>query len=341
MSNQKLKEFFKRLVELANNAKLAYQEMIEEYEKEECENILLSKMKSSHGNNSTDLKAINENLPNFSSNSMGAQMINNNYNYQMISHQMTLTHNPIIPSHMGHSRTPSNGSNISIEPYYQMNYHTHSRSASGNYNFAPSAGGGGHSRSASGGGGGTLNIDLTGAKHWTHSRTPSNCSNISFISRLSEPISEVGCVILNSEPIMPFYITTVNTGHSNVMQPAQMGSAYAAVQYYTEQVRQEMHGRESNENIQMNNQITNTDNKIEDNQIQTNVINNNQQTNVINSSATINGISSSLVNLHLGCIDEIDAGNEADTEDYEPNDAAKIRSKTITKNEEEENIQQN
>ena len=30
-------DYFRRLVGLSNNAKLAYQEMIEEYEKEECE----------------------------------------------------------------------------------------------------------------------------------------------------------------------------------------------------------------------------------------------------------------------------------------------------------------
>ncbi len=103
---------------------------------------------------------------------------------------------PKIPSHMAHSRTPSTGSNISIEPYF-MNYHTHSRSASGNFNYgqtttqAP-----GHNRSASGGGGSSFSIDLSlhglpgaGKPSWSHSRTPSNCSNISFISRLSEPIS--------------------------------------------------------------------------------------------------------------------------------------------------------
>ena len=54
---------------------------------------------------------------------------------------------------------------------------------------------------------------------------------------------------------------------------------------------------------------------------------NNSDTNVLiktltksedsNSCTVTSAISSSLINLHLGCIDEIDAGHEADTEDTE------------------------
>lgn len=224
-------EYFKRLVELANNAKLAYQDMVEDLEKEECENLLFQP------------KEKNESLP------TNASFI------------------PKIPSHMAHSRTPSNGSNISIEPMYHMNYHTHSRSASGNFNYGHTSLTSGHTRTASGGGlgSGGFNLDLlVGNKNWTHSRTPSNCSNNSFMSRVSEPISEINYDI---------------------------NSAQAAVQYYSEQVRQEMKENDSS------NQTTCED------------INKNEQE--IDSEK----VSDSLSNLHLGCINEIDAGNEADTEE--------------------------
>lgn len=271
-------EYFKRLVEMANNAKLAYQDMVEEFEREECENLIM--MQSNVVNNpqqseTTELYPKDSLLSASGTNSI---LYNNNTNTF-----------PKIPSHMAHSRTPSNGSNISIEPFYQMNYHTHSRSASGNFNYGHTTLGG-HSRSASGGGGGTLNIDLgLGNKHWTHSRTPSNCSNISFISRLSEPISEVG-------------------GNVNSLLNANSVSAYAAVQYYTEQVRQEM--RECESMQMMNNNVPVS--KTEDD---------NEASNI--------ALSSSLVNLHLGCISEIDAGNEADVEDLdESSSKTKLKHKT-------------
>ena len=44
-----LKEYFKRLVELANQAKLAYQDIVEELEKEECE-VLISQSKNTNKN---------------------------------------------------------------------------------------------------------------------------------------------------------------------------------------------------------------------------------------------------------------------------------------------------
>jgi hypothetical protein len=40
-------DHFRRLVTLANNAKLAYQEMLEEYEKEECQSLLTSHKRQS------------------------------------------------------------------------------------------------------------------------------------------------------------------------------------------------------------------------------------------------------------------------------------------------------
>ena len=224
-------EHFKRLVELANNAKLAYQDMVEDLEKEECENFICQSK---------------EKVENFS----------NNLNFM-----------PKIPSHMAHSRTPSNGSNISIEPTYQMNYHTHSRSASGNFNYGHTTLNSGHCRSASGGGLGNagLNLDfLIGNKNWTHSRTPSNCSNNSFMSRLSEPVSEINY---------------------------DLNSAQAAVLFYSEQVRQEMRENDSS------------------NQTTCEEINKN------NDEIDSEKVSTSLSNLHLGCINEIDAGNEADSEE--------------------------
>ncbi|CAF0941998.1 unnamed protein product [Brachionus calyciflorus] len=240
-------EHFNRLVELANNAKLAYQEMVEEFEREECENLI--NIQSSLVNNLNPPSNLDP-LPSTNAPILTNQIFNK------------------IPSHMAHSRTPSNGSNISIEPLYHMNYHSHSRSASGTFNYGHTTLVSSHTRTASGGGlgAGGINLDLlVNNKNWTHSRTASNCSNISFISRLSEPISEFG----SSTYVM----------NSN--------STQAAVQFYTDQVRQEMKENEI---------IKDDDCKQDENDEK-------QMT------------ESSLSNLHLGCINEIDAGNEADTED--------------------------
>jgi hypothetical protein len=253
-----MKEYFKRLVELANQAKLAYQDIVEELEKEECE-VLISQSK-----NTTEQESLVDNpiLPN--SNSML----------------------PRIPSHMAHSRTPSNGSNISIEPYFHLNYHTHSRSASGTFNYGMTTSG--HTRTASGGGMGTLNIDLASIRpSWTHSRTPSNCSNISFISRLSEPISEVGSNLL------------LNLASSNTNL-----NSLAAVQYYTEQVRLEM--RDSDV------QTSKAEDESKDTQQNTNESKTELNSNSSNSNTNA---SNALANLHLGCINELDTGNEADSEE--------------------------
>jgi selenocysteine insertion sequence-binding protein 2 len=290
-------EFFRRLVELANNAKLAYQEMVEEYEKEECEHLIVMHKQLAASEDSMTMK--------------GELVPTPSVQYQ-----------PKLPSHMAHSRTPSNGSNISIEPYF-MNYHTHSRSASGTFNYGHTTSGGGavggHSRSASGGGGGTLNIDLGlhgAGKHWTHSRTPSNCSNISFISRLSEPISEVGGSVgtlfmgstNNSTNNLAYFV-----GGNASSNPASntLNSAFAAVQYYTEQVRQEM--RES-ESLSANNQPLGKEQSASELEA---VKQEAGQSGNASASQSVNAVSSSLVNLHLGCINEIDAGNEADTEEHE------------------------
>ena len=118
-------EHFFRLVDLANNAKLAYQEIIEEYEKEECD-LLLSQIDTSQASN--------------------WKLTKENY---------------LIPCHLGHSRTSSNGS--MINPLL-LNAHVQGLSA-------PS--------------------DLEDYQQLTHSRNPSNCSNMSFMSRLSEPVSEI------------------------------------------------------------------------------------------------------------------------------------------------------
>jgi len=259
---------------LANQAKLAYQDIVEELEKEECE-VLISQSKNTYLIEPDSL-VDSSLLPN--SNSML----------------------PRIPSHMAHSRTPSNGSNISIEPYFHLNYHTHSRSASGTFNYGMTTSG--HTRSASGGGGGTLNIDLTGTRpSWTHSRTPSNCSNISFISRLSEPISEVGSNLLLN-------LTSSNTNLNSM----------AAVQYYTEQVRLEMRDSEAQTNkAEEESDSTHqheSEPKVESN---SNITSNNTSANTNTSNTNIGNTNAAnaLANLHLGCINEIDTGNEADSEE--------------------------
>jgi len=226
-----------------------------------------------------------------------------------------------------------------------MNYHTHSRSASGNFNFGQTsqqAGGHvvipttathhhhhGHSRSASGGNSSIMNIDFGGIggvsagavnKHWTHSRTPSNCSNISFISRLSEPISEVGScgtlLINNSSTnlnsyssisnsnLAPFYISNSNTNLNQINNNTALAASLAAVQYYTEQVRQEM--REQQQHHQESILIVETDQFQQQQQQQQQPYINDYENQSIVKEETTNAVSSSLVNLHLGCIDEAD-----------------------------------
>ena len=287
-------DYFHRLVDLANNAKLAYQEMVEEYEKEECESFIYKVDKNEIQNLNNDTKN------------------NNGIPHNNLTMKNTII---MIPSHLGHSRNSSNGSNISIDTslYHHINYHSsHSRSASGNFTFGNSIGSGGHSRSASGGGSNTLNIDLPtlgllGSKqHWTHSRTPSNCSNISLISRLSEPISEAGsCGTLLLSGISPVshYTSNGTTNQLNANNLNSTISSLTAVQYYTEQVRQEMTEQigQQEKNNSDTNVLIKTLTKSEDS----------------NSCTVTSAISSSLINLHLGCIDEIDAGHEADTEDTE------------------------
>lgn len=216
-------DHFRRLVTLANNAKLAYQEMIEEYEKEECETLI------------TEVKQSMQIRTNSQSNLFMA------------------------PSYLGHSRTSSNGSNISIDPNILFqHHHGHKRSASGNFNMGHSINTNtrGHHRSASGGGGvafNSMSLSEGGKQHWTHSRTPSNCSNNSFISRVSEPISEVGsCGTLHYTGVtsasqynlVPYYVPNNPPLNGQMANVSSSGASLAAVQYYSEQVRQEM--RESN-----------------------------------------------------------------------------------------------
>jgi hypothetical protein len=164
--------------------------MIEEYEREECENLI--NFASSSGTTSTIQVAAGANAAVDAASSAVEAIAKPAILQQPLitahsHHNPGMVPQPRIPSHMGHSRTPSNGSTISIEPFYHhMNYHTHSRSASGNFNYGqtttttvsfsgvppltnsanPSASASGHVRSASGGG----SIDL--GKPWlpSHSR---------------------------------------------------------------------------------------------------------------------------------------------------------------------------
>jgi ribosomal protein L7Ae-like RNA K-turn-binding protein len=288
-------EYFKRLVELANNAKLAYQDIVEEYEKEECENLII--MQSNVINNqSTD-----------STNDI-IKTTANGLLFNPVASTAVTTTMPKIPSHMAHSRTPSTGSNISIEPFF-MNYHTHSRSASGNFNYGQTTIAPGHSRSASGGGGGTLNLDLSLNKNWaTHSRTPSNCSNISFISRLSEPISEVGTLYLG--------------GSNSSLNHLNTNSTLAAVQFYNEQVRQEMSGAGGCGDSLSNSQKSHLSDSISSTTQQ------HSDDNSLIENKDI--ISTSLANLHLGRINENDAGNEADNE-FDNNNLVERKNKRYLK----------
>ena len=232
---------------------------------------------------------------------------------------------PTIPSHYGHSRTASNGSNIAIDPSL-INYRSHSRTPSGNFNFLslnnpnPSHTGG-HSRSASGGGAGTLNIDLSNGaiisfKHLTHSRNASNCSNISFVSRLSEPISEVGVQMGSSGNI------TINstTGIFNLTQVTlpNSNSTIAAVQYYSEQVRNEMRESSSTKPDAIN--IISDDNENaynvdDDGEVIIKDVDENIDEIECEDDNQENPENNTLSNLHLSCIHEIDAGNEADIDD--------------------------
>ena len=275
------KQHFKRLVELADNARAAYNEMVYEYENEERKCLMLK---------------------------MNQISLSTNYNNIQ----------PTIPSHFGHSRTASSGSNISIDPSL-INYRTHSRTPSGGFNFLSlnnnaNTGGhnGGHSRSASGGGGGTLNIDLnTGAllsfhKHLTHSRNASNCSNISFVSRLSEPISEVG-VSMGSNTNITINSTTGIFNLTQVTLP-NSNATIAAVQYYSEQVRNEM--RECEVSVNNENESEDDNGEIIIKKINEKNLDDNDDDE--NQNCTENN---TLSNLHLSCIHEIDAGNEADIDE--------------------------
>lgn len=298
-------EYFRRLVGLANNAKLAYQEMIEEYEKEECESFITQVGSKLH-----DEQPLNTVKPN------------------------TII---LVPSHTGHSRTSSNGSNISVDPNlfhpHPAYHHSHSRSASGNFNFSngnPKPGG--HSRSASSGGGTTFNsmdLNVHTKPHWSHSRTQSNCSNISFISRLSEPISEVGsCGTLlvsgvNSSSqynLVPYFVPNPGPGQAQ-QSNNNPGNLNNAVQYYSEQVRQEMRETYVDKSLEQNSEV------LPPKLIQTTP----EQSASINQSSQPPSANNheSLVNLHLGCITEIDQGNEADTEDNNQKLKQKVKSDSI------------
>ncbi len=306
--------------------------MVEEYEKEECENLIV--MQSLAVNSQADSLLNKEILslpPTTSQTTSTNSILYNNAPYST---------NPKVPSHMAHSRTSSNGSSISIEPYF-MNYHTHSRSASGNFNYGStttntgslmtnSGNVGGHVRSASGGGAGTVfsNIDLglhSTGKHWgTHSRTPSNCSNISFISRLSEPISEVG------GSMGTLYVGAINNSNNNLTSYFPMNganqnnnsntinSAFVAVQYYNEQVRQEMNMCESEVTSMSSNTtvVATPFTKFNQDQTANAATDSASSTKIEATSGTATSIQSNTVgvNLHLGSINEIDAGNEADNE---------------------------
>ncbi len=126
----------------------------------------------------------------------------------------------------------------------------------------------GHSRSASSGGNipnfnplefSQIIMTSMHPKTWTHSRTPSNCSNISFISRMSEPISEVGsCGTLliqgvassSQYNLVPYFVPNMGINNASLQLPAPMPAQIIngsngiglnhAVQFYSEQVRQEM-----------------------------------------------------------------------------------------------------
>ena len=243
---------------------------------------------------------------------------------------------PTIPSHYGHSRTASNGSNISIDPSL-INYRSHSRTPSGNFNFLslnntnPHSHDG-HSRSASGGAG-TLNIDLnTGIhKHLTHSCNASNCSNTSFVTRLSEPISEAGLGCSNGNLSLAINGTT---GIFNLTQ--------VTVQYYSEQVRNEI--RESNMKLDVNTINDNNDKEEKEDEEDYNddvIIKNNDENEIEIEHAEIvinqdnSDTNSTIENLNLTFIHEIDARNEADIDKddcYKTKTIQRKNSKTIINN---------
>ena len=255
--------------------------MVEEYEKEECENLISGQSSVYSHNNLATINDI-EVTENYTASNTNGFLYNNN-----------IVTNPRIPSHMGHSRNASNGSSISTEPLgYHMNYHTHSRSASGTFNYGHTTSSlGGHSRSASGGGTQTINLDfgIHSNMHWSHSRTPSNCSNISIISRLSEPVSEVGGsnLMLNANSKLPGVVSN--------------SSAYAAMQFYAEQVRNEMREGDNALASMTPKTVVTSDNEEKKSEIT------DQATAV---SDTKENMTTSLTNLHLTRISELDAGNE-------------------------------
>lgn len=323
------------MVELADKAKQAYDEMLNEHENEEKQTLLRIKIQQNNLNN------------------------------------MQNTIKPTVPSHLGHSRTPSGGGNIQIDPSL-INYMSHHRTPSGNYNYLsnltnaakiassstsatttatvvttsghsrnPSSGGGGHSRNPSNGGnvntsggghsrnasgsGGTFNIDFnSGAlflaqKHFTHSRTHSNCSNISFVSRMSEPISEIGGP------------TLANTNLNSITQATNNSTAAVAVQNYTELVRNEMrendnamqetqiHDDNSNDTVNENLSDEDEDNEeIQEEQSDNDENQMNEQQNETNDN-------NNNTTQALSCIHEIDAGNEADIDDEDDKDATLLQ----------------
>jgi hypothetical protein len=150
--------------------------------------------------------------------------------------------------------------------------------------------------------------------------------------------SQNSLITTTAQPPLPYYInnvtnnfnaTTINANNLNtIINPM------AAVQFYTEQVRQEMTDIQNINYNEINrlgeqdkcqeyatalhdiNQSINAM-KIEETNINSISNNNNSSSNSNNNN---NNMSSSLVNLHLGSINEIDAGNEADTEENDANE---------------------
>ena len=117
-----------------------------------------------------------------------------------------------------------------------------------------------------------------------------------------------------------------------------LAASLAAVQYYTEQVRQEMREQQP-ESMQSNFTASSASSamqtiqaKEEANELQS-VKEDVNTLGATAASVNINSVSSSLVNLHLGCINEdIDAGNEADTEGDQSDLNRTNKSTTVTLN---------
>jgi hypothetical protein len=93
------------------------------------------------------------------------------------------------------------------------------------------------------------------------------------------------------------------------------GNTLAAVQYYTEQVRQEMRECGTDKSVSQNqkSQVNQIDESLQEN-VGTNASLKNAE-----NANNVKDVSTALANLHLGRINEIDAGNEADTEESELN----------------------